>query len=484
MLCVSMVNAVTADYAPLTFSDVSDYHWASQAIMEMTRQGLLKGVTEPVDGVAKFDPDRSVTRAEFITLCVREKYPNMLAELEKYSSSSYWWRPAYDIALDKGLIYEKEFSVSTINNPCSRQEMALLIMRCITSDDMEMLPMNRVSTDSIADFGTIDDYYNDSVLDAYSMGIIAGVDNKGTFAPTDSVTRASASVILWRMLNPDVRVRPQIEPPDNEDESEVPVGELKSLEEVKEFLTSAVNKEYLTFKSFDDLKKSDYVVEDKDLQGLWVDSDDLLMYEFVDNTLVLSFKEIALAMDTDYVTLKNNVIAVRSYNVVYESTLTETVVTEKTEKLEFYKYYIANGTLYIMDKSDGYGDLNYDVDMAVLRRATQEDIDSFNENNFTFENAVGTWTYATNTLVIHEDGSLEGNGVKSKSITPVGSKYKVVWENGEENTYTFILLPTSKDVDREVSFLQIRAEKEDKIFTNWVFDWMTTNMVSISFMKI
>lgn len=64
--------SVSAFAADLTFDDVSETHWAYKTVMRAVELGLFEG-TRAVDanGVGTFAPDRTMTRAEFITVCIR-----------------------------------------------------------------------------------------------------------------------------------------------------------------------------------------------------------------------------------------------------------------------------------------------------------------------------------------------------------------------------------------------------------------------------
>lgn len=59
----------TADLS--SFSDVPSTHWAYKNIMAMTSKGLFSGTTTPVNGVGTFAPDKTMTRAEFVTVVMR-----------------------------------------------------------------------------------------------------------------------------------------------------------------------------------------------------------------------------------------------------------------------------------------------------------------------------------------------------------------------------------------------------------------------------
>ena len=57
MLCVS--TSISAE-SVVSFSDVTENHWAYTAIMNMTERGMFKGTSEAIDGVAAFSPDKTM----------------------------------------------------------------------------------------------------------------------------------------------------------------------------------------------------------------------------------------------------------------------------------------------------------------------------------------------------------------------------------------------------------------------------------------
>ncbi|MBE7050163.1 MAG: S-layer homology domain-containing protein, partial [Ruminococcaceae bacterium] len=57
----------------------------------------------------------------------------------------------------------------------------------------------------IPDYNQVGKEYTMYVEMAYSMGILCGVDDKGTFAPLQTLTRAEAATVLYRIINTESR---------------------------------------------------------------------------------------------------------------------------------------------------------------------------------------------------------------------------------------------------------------------------------------
>lgn len=186
-----------------SFSDVPEKHWAYDAVMNMQKIGLFSGVSEPINGIGRFAPNKTMTRSELLMVLVRELFSKELKkEQKKADASSLWWQAAYNVAIDKGLLYSNEFSsndVLKLSDDVRREEMAMLLNRAGT---LKGLPsVSPVPSERIPDYDKIDSRYRDAVRSVYSRGFIAGIDSKGTFHPKGILTRAQAAVVLNRFVS-------------------------------------------------------------------------------------------------------------------------------------------------------------------------------------------------------------------------------------------------------------------------------------------
>lgn len=191
-----------------SFKDVAADRWSHDAIMEMVDLGMFSGTTTPdANGVGTFNPTGTMTRAQYIVVVTRYLFNDELNAMEQ---GAYWYSNNYDLAVKHGLITKSEFSIDTLNNPITRQEMALVAVRTAQAQGETMPTL--VSTDRIADYATIGNYYKDFVVKAFSMGLISGYDDKGTFGPKDTLTREQGAMVAYRLVNEDSRVYPSTKP--------------------------------------------------------------------------------------------------------------------------------------------------------------------------------------------------------------------------------------------------------------------------------
>lgn len=192
------------------FSDLGNHQWAVEAINDMSvgsYKGLFSGVSSPDEnGLARFAPQNQMTRAEFITVVTRALYSSELANMPS-NEGGLWYANNYEVALNKGLITETEYHLvdSVLNAPIPRQEMALILTRACEQKGEKTGTL--VSTTRIADYNTVGSHYKDAVRTAFTKGLIAGKDNRGTFDPHATLTRAEGATVLYRLVNESKRVK-------------------------------------------------------------------------------------------------------------------------------------------------------------------------------------------------------------------------------------------------------------------------------------
>ncbi len=211
LLAIAVLNA--ADVTK--FSDVTEEHWAYEMVMKMTEAGLFRGTTEPIDGVGTFSPDKEMTRAEFIAVALRATFPDRAKNIE--NGTEKWWDNYYMFARLNDILMDGELDNGDLDKPIPREEMAMILVRCV--EKMGESLTVRVETTQIADYATIGDYYKDYVRDCFSFGLLCGIDEKGTFAPTETLKRSEAATVLCRLTDKASRVEVKLPEPENKDDT-------------------------------------------------------------------------------------------------------------------------------------------------------------------------------------------------------------------------------------------------------------------------
>lgn len=174
------------------FSDVKG-HWAVEYVAELFSKGSVSGYT---DGT--FRPNGTITRAEFTKIMVTS-----LGEDPGNSSAGHWAMNYIDEATGRGYLSKNEFS--DLNKAITRAEIARMISRVLkdTPENIEVLK------NQITDFNQISREFQNDIAKVYAAGIITGYTD-GSFGAEKTATRAEASTMLVRLLNPDKRKVPKV----------------------------------------------------------------------------------------------------------------------------------------------------------------------------------------------------------------------------------------------------------------------------------
>lgn len=215
IVLLSMTTGTIASAAD--FADIKG-HWAEGVISALTDKGILHGVSD-----TEFNPDGTVTRAEFIKMALGaagiEDVPYRSGECLDVTASD-WYGGCVQSALDKGLIPEDmigSFAASVVetddgtkahysgylnaDTPIVREEMAYIAQSVyqywLDTDTLDT--MNGITDLPFADLSSISRWAFAGVQYAYSQDFISGMDD-GTFRPDETATRAQAATIITKML--------------------------------------------------------------------------------------------------------------------------------------------------------------------------------------------------------------------------------------------------------------------------------------------
>ena len=199
LTAILLISSLPLSANENVFGDVNQGDWYYETVTEMTKKGLFKG-----KGNNMFFPGDTMTRAEFITVVMRALYPD--ADLSSEEGEK-WWQDAYEAALKKGILEDKEFVIYNridLAIGIQRQEMAVISVRALNVlGETDITPYKH-----IPDISSVNKSYADYVKKAYGAGIIIG-DEKGCFNPTNTLTRAEASTVLYRIIEKSARANKQ-----------------------------------------------------------------------------------------------------------------------------------------------------------------------------------------------------------------------------------------------------------------------------------
>lgn len=188
-LAVTMFST-TAFAASVKFTDVPSSHWAHASISEMADKGIMSGI-----GNNLFAPSQQLSNAEFITMLVRQFYSDKLG-----TEGGTWYAPFMAAAKSANILTgtnvgsNENLTTSTIN----RYDMAQLMYNVLKAEGITTSSLS--DTSKVSDWASVPSTYRDAVSVCYNMGMLSGVDNKGTFNGTGVMDRAQAAVVMDRLL--------------------------------------------------------------------------------------------------------------------------------------------------------------------------------------------------------------------------------------------------------------------------------------------
>lgn len=178
----------------LVFEDMAEAKWAIEAVEALHEKGIINGVDEK-----SFAPNRPVTRAELIKILVGAAKIPMEASSAVFSdvTSDDWYYPYAAAAYNSGLIKGDNEGRLRGADPVSREEMAVMLTRLADCLGIELARQESLTFD---DDMLISEWAKDSVAVLKSAEIING-RNGNCFEPLASLTRAEASVAMYRLLS-------------------------------------------------------------------------------------------------------------------------------------------------------------------------------------------------------------------------------------------------------------------------------------------
>lgn len=176
----------------LPFPDISEVEWAHDAISALKKTGAVGG-----DDDGKFNPARTITRAEFIKIIVAAF--NLYDENAKADFTDVKpedWSYSYIASSYKnGIVSGMDDNSFGKDESITREDAAVILYRIYTKNNAP------IEADSLfEDNGDISDYARNAVSFMAQKKIINGYDD-GKFYPKNHLTRAEGAKMIFGMLN-------------------------------------------------------------------------------------------------------------------------------------------------------------------------------------------------------------------------------------------------------------------------------------------
>ncbi len=178
--------APTKEYNNGQFSDVGSGAWYDESIKMAYQLGIING-----NGNGKFDPDGKITTSQAIKMaCVlRSTYAGDNAD---FSNGNPWYKPYVDYAIKNGIIMVDQFV--NFDSYATRAEMAAIFANGVPASELSSINNVKALLD-VSESAT----YGSQIFLLYRAGVLTGNDAKGTFTPSENISRAQAAAIITRI---------------------------------------------------------------------------------------------------------------------------------------------------------------------------------------------------------------------------------------------------------------------------------------------
>ncbi|MGE5390060.1 MAG: chitobiase/beta-hexosaminidase C-terminal domain-containing protein, partial [Deltaproteobacteria bacterium] len=171
---------------PATIIDISG-HWAENSIKALVDTGAISGYSD-----GSFQPDRSISRAEFTAVlvkafCLEAKEGKVFTD-----TTSHWAKDSISAAVASGIVGGYGNGSFGPDDPITREQMAVMLSKAAK------LQSNNDAT-GLTDDKAISGWAKQAVNSAVANGIISGYPDK-SFRPQDKASRAEAATAVVKAL--------------------------------------------------------------------------------------------------------------------------------------------------------------------------------------------------------------------------------------------------------------------------------------------
>ncbi len=207
MICLSSeASSLIGNFKKATaekrrFSDVSDKAWYSGCVSWASERGYMLGLGTLYTKDSVFDPDREITRAEFIEVLYRVAGRPKVGDLLPFKDikGKYLYLNAIKWGYEKGIIDGVGNGRFSPNGILTREQAAVILKRYAETREFDVSA--RAGAASFPDSAAVSAWAGDSVSWALADGIILGlgVGDKVLISPNTSLTRAQACAVVMRV---------------------------------------------------------------------------------------------------------------------------------------------------------------------------------------------------------------------------------------------------------------------------------------------
>jgi len=174
------------------YFDDTKGHWAENTISYVASRELVGGV-----GHNKFEPQKNVTRAEFLKMILSAGgiNPKTTDVTATDVNSKDWFAPAVGFAMKNGIVSGHKDGSFKPNNKISREEMMVML-----NNFMKYLGVDSGTRKvSFTDKNDVSAWAAAAVQNVTSLGLITG-NSDGSLSPRNNATRAESAVAMMKCI--------------------------------------------------------------------------------------------------------------------------------------------------------------------------------------------------------------------------------------------------------------------------------------------
>jgi hypothetical protein len=177
------------------FTDMAA-HWAKGDVQRLASKLIVSGVS-----ASAFNPNKSISKAEFVTMLTRALGLYGTTDNLPYSdvAQQSWFHSPVATAYAAGLIDRAEQFHP--NEPITRSDIAIMIYRAaeVTVGKIPLTNIDQPITGKYTDLRNLASEERNAITANVKIGLMTG-SSETEFAPEESATRAQAAVILGRLM--------------------------------------------------------------------------------------------------------------------------------------------------------------------------------------------------------------------------------------------------------------------------------------------
>jgi hypothetical protein len=181
------------------FKDVTgDQPWGDPHVLKLYQKGIVKG-----KGADNFDPEGTLTRAEFVTMVLRacglEPAAGEGEDVFADVTNAHWAWANITKAVEMGVVKPEEYPDGFGPDvPITRMEICVMATRALGLDGEAGQKAGEAL--GFEDGEEVDLAYRGYVMSAVDWGVLKGYEDN-TFRPAKNATRREAAVIVYRLMD-------------------------------------------------------------------------------------------------------------------------------------------------------------------------------------------------------------------------------------------------------------------------------------------